>query len=71
MIRFNNVALSVDFLVNNNLVSPGFYTYNSATRVSTFDFSNLTNSAILTAWGGQSPFTNWYDPLSSMTLRKI
>ncbi|MBK7969450.1 MAG: T9SS type A sorting domain-containing protein [Bacteroidetes bacterium] len=63
LIRFNNVALSVDFLVNNNLVSPGFYTYNSATRVSTFDFSNLTNSAILTAWGGQSPFTNWYDPL--------
>jgi hypothetical protein len=63
LIRFNNVALSVDFLVNNGLVSTGFYTYNSVTRTSTFDFSNLTNSAILTAWGGQSPFTNWYASL--------
>ncbi|MBL7913668.1 MAG: T9SS type A sorting domain-containing protein [Bacteroidia bacterium] len=61
LIRFNGIARSVDWLISNNIVSPTFFNYNSTTRLTTFDFTNMTNPAALSAWNTLSPFLNWYN----------
>lgn len=62
LFRFNNTSHSVAWLINNNIVPANFFSYNAVTQQLTFDFANLTNGAILTAWNGNSPFFNWYNP---------
>jgi len=61
MIVYGGIPISIAALQSGGFITSGFYNYNATVPQVEFTLNSTTMTAgILTAWGGTSPFLEWY-----------